>query len=252
MPLRIATGASAEFSPSALKIATGVGTEDDIRLLYRADSPSTSEKLWAKGGLPEITSFTLAPTRFRSEDAKGAHRITARWAITGATTSRELVQDNKNGVRLTIPLANDATEHTGLTIPDADARYELHAVNANGEDVSFAEFMRTKDVAITAFTATSRGQSPQPGGVVLASWDLDWTVVGWPRPRLALTTNDHTRAPVPSAHTHYAGSQKDEVATGSARYTAQVVAGRAHSVDLVLTADNGLTNARRSIVLRTS
>ena len=223
-----------------------------VHHIMRATDINDAEQIWSSAASPDITSFTLTPDRYRIEDAKGANRLTARWAVTGATTRRYLTQHNIGGSDLTIPLANNATEHTGLTIPDDDAQYAIHVEGAAGNNVRFADFVRTRDVAITAFTARYLGQLPAGVGNIIGRWQLNWTVRGWPRPTLTLETNDHTSAPTPGRFTAYAGARNAETGTGQAVYQAQIVAGVPHLVGMTLSARNAYTNASRSITVRTS
>ena len=250
MPIQVATAAGAAVEPTEIRIAGNPVVS--IHHIMRATAGNDAEQIWSRSGTPDITSFTLTPNRYRIEDAKGANRLTARWAITGATTRRYLTQHNIGGADLTIPLANDATEHTGLTIPDDDAQYAIHVEGAVGNDVAFQDFTRTRDVAITALTSQYLGQLPAGIGNIIGRWQLDFTVRGWPRPTLTLETNDHTSAPDPNRGMTYAGDRNAEIGTGRVIYQAQIVAGTPHLVGMTLTARNAYTNASRSITVRTA
>ena len=206
------------------------------------------DEVWNKAGAPNISQFVgwlyphtqqtplqipgNIPDRLihRSETPANKEYLGLGWSISNHTSFT--LKKSTNGVVTDITPSNTATTlETSIEPPDSDTVYLLAATNVDGTSQKNVLLIVSKNVAISNFTAVSRGNTPLPGGGVVNSEEVTATIVGHPRPDVTITasTGGFSRRRI---------TWDGNTGTLSARWSGYIDQGHPRNVRFTLTADN--------------
>lgn len=198
---------------------------------------------WTAGGIPTITSFTVAPARINRANLADYAHVTLSWQASGFSTLA-LYETAAAGTRTPVPFVSGDTSVT-FRRPSESVTYTLEAGNAAGTAVAHADFAIVANASIAYFRTAAFQQTPHVGGGTIGSVTLEWQVAGEPFPRIRLVAGDNhgsfdSNDPPHRDHTDHA------TGIGSLRLS-HGLGDQARPVTYTLTVSNEVNSVSRSL-----